>query len=399
VNGSAALIVAAGSGTRFGSDVPKVFVDLLGVPLVLHSLWAFDACQEVSEIILAVAEDHLATAEDMCASAGLRKPWRCLSGGQRRQDTVLAGLRALAPHAPELIAIHDGARPLIDVETISRSVRLARQMGACVTAAAVTDTIKQVSPQANIVDTPDRSALWRAQTPQTFKFDLLLSCYQRALDEGWEVTDDASVVERCGHPVKINPAASANIKVTTPADLDCARALLRPSGESQQAPGGVPGVTIGHGYDVHALVEGRRLIVGGVTIPHERGLAGHSDADVLLHAVCDAILGAAGAGDIGAMFPDTDPEFEGADSADLLAKVAHHVCQRGFAVGNVDCTIIAQRPRMAPHIQAMRNCIATALSVDVGQVSVKATTTERLGFCGREEGIAAHAVALLARVA
>lgn len=388
----AALIVAAGSGTRFGGDLPKVFVDLAGSPLMVWALRAYDGCRQVDRLLLAVSQEHQDRALQIVAGAVLSRPVTVLLGGARRQDTVLRGLEALSDRPPAILAIHDGARPLIDCATIEGSIRLARDMGACVTAAPVTDTIKMADSSGLIQGTPDRRLLWSAQTPQTFSFPLLRDCYERAVKEGWEVTDDASVVERCGHPVYVNPGPATNLKVTTPQDLLHAEALMSASREPA-----APGWRVGTGYDVHALVEGRRLILGGVDIPHERGLLGHSDADVLLHAIADALLGAAAAGDIGKLFPDTDPAFKGIDSGVLLHRVAEHVTALGFAVGNVDATVIAQRPKLAPHIPQMRQNIAAALGVGVGQVSVKATTTERLGFCGREEGIAAEAVALLWR--
>lgn len=386
----AALIVAAGSGTRFGGDLPKVFVDLAGSPLMVWALRAYDACPEVCRLLLAVAEEHRERAEELVAQAGLSRPIDFTAGGPRRQDTVVNGLRALSDHPPAIVAIHDGARPLIDRGTIESSIDLARRVGACVTAAPVTDTIKRADPGGVVQETPDRRFLWSAQTPQTFQYPLLRECYERAVREGWEVTDDGSVVERCGHPVYINPGSPTNLKITTPEDLLHAEALM----STLRAPA-TRAWRVGTGYDVHSLVAGRRLILGGVDIPHEKGLFGHSDADVLLHALCDALLGAAAAGDIGQLFPDTDPAFEGIDSGLLLRQVAEHIRGRGFLVGNVDATIIAQRPKLAPYIAQMRENIAAALGVEVSRVSVKATTTERLGFCGREEGIAAEAVVLL----
>jgi 2-C-methyl-D-erythritol 2,4-cyclodiphosphate synthase len=276
---------------------------------------------------------------------------------------------------------------------------LARSFGACVTAAPVTDTIKRVDAENVVSETPDRGELWRAQTPQTFAYALLLDCYERAMGEGWEVTDDASVVERCGHVVRVNPGRPTNIKITTPEDLCHAEAIIgaqqRGVSDVQAAASILPRVRIGHGYDAHALTEGRKLIIGGVEIPHETGLAGHSDADVLFHAICDALLGAAAGGDIGALFPDDDASLKDIDSAILCQRVTAHIRGLGYGVLNLDATVIAQRPKLAPHIPAMRENIASALGAEVARVSVKATTTEHLGFEGREEGIAAHAVALL----
>ncbi len=284
----------------------------------------------------------------------------------------------------------------MDRGTISGSIRLAARFGGCVTAAAVTDTIKQADAGKVVVATPDRSSLWRAQTPQTFRYELLSECYRRAAEEGWEVTDDASVLELCGHPVHINPGPGTNLKVTTPEDLKIAAALMGHDATVRDDGGvtdGPAAVRVGSGYDVHALVPGRRLVLGGVEIAHETGLAGHSDADVLLHAICDALLGAAALGDIGALFPDSDPAYKDMDSAVFCRRAAQELRSAGYEIGNVDATVIAQRPKLAPHIPQMRANIAAALGIAVEQVSVKATTTERLGFAGREEGIAAEAVA------
>jgi 2-C-methyl-D-erythritol 4-phosphate cytidylyltransferase / 2-C-methyl-D-erythritol 2,4-cyclodiphosphate synthase len=388
---AAALIVAAGRGTRFGAEVPKVFVDLAGAPLYAWALRTYDACPEIGQIVLAVSPDYLAAAEAQCRELGLTTPLRVIAGGAARPDTVWAGLLALRESPPNLIAVQDGARPLTRPETIRRSLEIAAAHGASVTAAPVTDTIKEAGPDHRVVATPDRIRLWAAQTPQTFRYDLLLSCYRQARAAGWETTDDASVVERCGYPVFVNPAPATNLKVTTPHDLRHAALLLDAGTPALEAAN----VRIGHGYDVHRLVPGRRLVIGGVSIPHETGLDGHSDADVLLHALCDALLGAAARGDIGALFPDTDPAYEGADSLDLCRRVAGVVREAGLEIANVDTTVIAQRPRLAPHVGAMRANIAAALGVAVDRVSVKATTTEHLGFEGREEGIAASAVALL----
>lgn len=392
----AALIVAAGQGSRFGGELPKVFEDLAGSPLLLWALRAYDTHPCVNRLLLAVAKEHIGRAEALCARAHLARPVRIVVGGRRRQDTVVRGLHSLRDDPPRLIAIHDGARPLVDRGTISGSIRLAARFGGCVTAAAVTDTIKQADAGKVVVATPDRSSLWRAQTPQTFGYELLSECYRRAAEEGWEVTDDASVLELCGHPVHINPGPGTNLKVTTPEDLKIAAALMGYDATVRDDGGvtdGPAAVRVGSGYDVHALVPGRRLVLGGVEIAHETGLAGHSDADVLLHAVCDALLGAAALGDIGALFPDSDPAYKDMDSAVFCRRAAQELRAAGYEIGNVDATVIAQRPKLAPHIPQMRSNIAAALGIAVEQVSVKATTTERLGFAGREEGIAAEAVA------
>lgn len=388
---AAALIVAAGRGSRFGAEVPKVFVNLAGAPLYTWALRTYDGCADVHELVLAVPPDWVGATRAQCANLGLTKPWRVVAGGATRPETVWNGLQALAPGPPELVAVQDGARPLTAECNIRRSLELAAQYGATVTAAPVTDTIKEAGPDHRVVATPDRVRLWAAQTPQTFRYGLLVECYQRAREAGWETTDDAGVVERCGYPVYVNPAPATNLKVTTPHDLQHAEMLLIGSGGRSEGSG----LRIGHGYDVHRLVEGRRLVLGGVTIPHETGLEGHSDADVLLHAICDALLGAAGKGDIGQLFPDTDPAFAGADSLGLCRQVGEVIREAGWRVVNLDATVIAQRPKVSPHVAAMRRNIAEALEMAADRVSVKATTTEHLGFEGREEGIAASAVVLL----
>jgi len=396
----AALIVAAGQGSRFGGELPKVFVDLAGSPLLVWALRAYDCHPCVNRLLLAVAQEHIGRAEAICVRARLTRRVQIVVGGERRQDTVVRGLESLRHDPPRIIAIHDGARPLVDRRTISGSIRLAARFGGCVTAASVTDTIKHADAQAVVVATPDRASLWRAQTPQTFGYDLLTECYRRAAAEGWEVTDDASVLELCGHPVHINPGPGTNLKVTTPEDLKIAAALMGHDPTVRDGSGVTNGravVRVGSGYDVHALVPGRRLVLGGVGIPHETGLAGHSDADVLLHAVCDALLGAAALGDIGVLFPDSDAAFKDMDSAVFCRRAAQEVRAAGYEIGNVDATVIAQRPKLAPHIPQMRANIAEALGVPLDRVSVKATTTERLGFAGREEGIAAEAVATVVR--
>ena len=399
-----ALIVAAGVGERFGGDVPKVFATLAGRPVLAWALQAYDACTGVDRTVVAVGAPHISRAQELVAAAGLGKPVAIIAGGRRRQDTVVAGLQSMADDSPDLVAIHDGARPLTDCATIAASIQLAEECGACVTATPVTDTIKRADSEGSVVDTPERQALWRAQTPQTFRYELIRSGYQRAQAEGWEVTDDAAVLERCGICVHINPGPASNLKVTTRDDLLhaelvlAARRTANDEGPLYRSPRpAAQGETlrVGSGYDVHALAPDRRLVLGGVEIPHALGLAGHSDADVLLHAICDAVLGAAAAGDIGALFPDTDPALAGIDSTILCRRTSDHVRQLGFEVANVDATVIAQRPRLAPHIPAMRLRIAAALGIAEEQVSVKATTTERLGFAGREEGIAAEAVVLL----
>jgi 2-C-methyl-D-erythritol 4-phosphate cytidylyltransferase/2-C-methyl-D-erythritol 2,4-cyclodiphosphate synthase len=406
---AAAVIVAAGSGRRFGDRLPKVYADLCGRPVYVRACHAFDRCDEIERIVLVVGETfgperHI----QALAAAGVRKVVRVVAGGAERPQSVYNGLAALRDEPPDIVCIHDAARPLVTDDVIRRSIRLAAQYGACVTAIPVVDTVKRVDacsavePHANlpatlrdltcrtIVETLDRSELYAAQTPQTFRYDLILGAYEAARAEGWQATDDAALIERQGGVVHINTGAESNFKITTQADLRRACAILRESGGEAE-----PQFAVGHGYDVHRLVPGRKLALGGVEIPYEKGLLGHSDADVLLHAVADALLGAAGLGDIGRWFPDTDPQFKDADSGELLAKVALEVRFDGWRIANIDATVVAQAPKLAPHLPAMCERIREATGCP--RVNVKATTEERLGFTGRGEAIAAHAVASLTR--
>lgn len=379
----AALIVAAGAGERFGGPVPKVFVPLAGRPLLLWALHAYADHPEVDAVALVVAPDYVAPATELCREVG---DVLVVAGGPERRQSVLNGLRALGARTPDLVAIHDGARPLVTPQIISDSLRVCRAHGAALTAVAATDTVKRVA-EGRIVETIDRHQVYLAQTPQTFRYDLIRQAHEQAEAEGWAVTDDAMLLERLGHTVAISPGHVRNLKVTTADDLPRAEAWLR--GESGGAP------RVGHGFDLHRLVEGRRLVLGGVEIAHGKGLLGHSDADAALHAIADALLGACALGDIGHHFPDTDPAFRDADSRELLRQVVALVRQAGWRPANVDVTIIAQEPRLAGYIEAMRERTAEALGVPPTSVSYKATTMERLGPIGEGLAIAAEAVVLL----
>jgi 2-C-methyl-D-erythritol 4-phosphate cytidylyltransferase/2-C-methyl-D-erythritol 4-phosphate cytidylyltransferase/2-C-methyl-D-erythritol 2,4-cyclodiphosphate synthase len=401
-----AVVVAAGRGSRMGADEPKQFLALAGKPILLHALELFEAMPEIGEIVLVAGADEIGRCEALCAAHGLRKVRRIVAGGAERQQSVHRGIEAASG---EWVLVHDAVRPLVTLDAVRRCMAAAEAAGAAVLAVPVKDTIKVVDEAGRIAATPDRRTLRAVQTPQAFRRELLLACHERAAREGFAATDDAGVVERCGHPVAAAEGEYSNIKITTPEDLAAAEWLLR-TGRTEAAdappvpPDGDGGegnmIRIGQGFDVHAFAEGRRLVVGGVTIPHERGLLGHSDADVLLHAIADAVLGALGLGDIGKHFPDTDPAYKDADSVKLLEHVWSLAKERGWRLGNVDATIIAQRPKMAPHIPRMVETIARVLEADEpSQVNVKATTTERLGFTGREEGIAAQAVVCLVKKA
>ena len=291
------------------------------------------------------------------------------------------------PPQTQLVAIHDGARPFATPAMIDRVIATAQRTGAAAAAVRVKDTIKQADAAGLVQQTPDRSGLWSVQTPQIFRLDQYRQAMQHAQAAGLDLTDDCGVMEAAGVPVTLCEGDYRNIKITTPEDILTARAFLQERGEAS--------MRIGHGYDVHRLVPDRPLILGGVTIPHETGLLGHSDADVLLHAIMDALLGAAALGDIGGWFPDTDERYKGADSGELLRQTVGLLREHGYTIGNIDATVLAQAPKMKPHIPAMRQRIAALCGIGEGQVSIKATTEEGLGFTGQKEGIAAHAVCLI----
>lgn len=381
----AALIVAAGTGTRFGSALPKVFVPLGGIPLLSWSLRAFGNHPQISTVVVVVSEEYVPRAQELCA-AEITLPWQVVAGGSERRASVCNGLRALSEFTPDIVAIHDGARPLVSAEVISDSLAVAKRCGAALATVGIVDTVKQVAPDRRITATLDRSQLQLAQTPQTFRYELIRRAHEQADAEGWAVTDDAMLVERLGHPVHASRGDWRNLKITVPEDLLMAERLSAGAPSSPR---------VGHGFDLHRFVEGRRLVLGGVEIPYAKGLLGHSDADAALHAIADALLGAAGLGDIGRHFPDTDPAYKDADSRKLLAQVAALVRAQGFAIANVDVTILAQAPKLAPHMPAMREATAATLNVVPDLINYKATTTEKLGPIGEGLALAAEAVALL----
>ena len=386
------IVPAAGESRRMGGG-NKLLLPLEGEPVLAHTLRAIDAATLVDEIILATRTECLAEMAELCQKCSLQKPVRVVVGGETRTHSVLAAALE-ANEKARLIAVHDGARPLIRPEQIDELIRFGERTYAAAPAVPVKDTIKQAKggdgktvPEGCMVEnTPDRSTLYAVQTPQCFD----RAAYLAALDELDEasarlVTDDCSLFELTGRPVELVQGDYANIKITTREDLP-------------RAENGGKKMRIGHGYDVHRLVEGRKLILGGVEVPYEKGLLGHSDADVLAHAVMDAVLGAAALGDIGQHFPDTAEEYAGADSLMLARRVAEIMTEHGWRIENIDATILCQRPKLAPHIPAMRAKLAEAFGMPVDAVSVKATTEEHLGFTGEGLGIAAHAVALIEAV-
>ena len=379
-----AVLVAAGSSTRMGFD--KLSFDLGGETVLHRSIRAFDQCPQIGEIVL-VAGKNRAFVEQQ--AVGCTKPVQIVAGGATRAESAKNGV--LAAHG-ELVAVHDAARPFVSLAVIAAVLEAAARCGAAAPAVPVKDTIKQAVPgdgktvpEACLVhSTPDRSTLYAVQTPQCFDRTQYLAALQELdAEKARLVTDDCSLFELTGRSVQLTQGDYANLKITTREDLP------RPVQKEETR------MRIGHGYDVHRLVEGRKLILGGVEIPFEKGLLGHSDADVLAHAVMDAVLGAAALGDIGQHFPDNDPAYAGADSLELARHVARILSEHGWRVENIDATILCQRPKLAPHIPAMRANLAAAFGLPVDAVSVKATTEEHLGFTGEGLGIAAHAVALI----
>ena len=292
--------------------------------------------------------------------------------------------------------VHDAVRPLCDREVMKRVLNEAWKKGAAVPCLPATETIQRVSRKGRVLSTPPRQELHSIQTPQAFHAGILRSALDKAHEEGFLGTDESSVVRWAGHPVVVVPGSPDNIKITRPLDLEIAELLIsKKMGKGEGITMHESGLRIGHGIDYHRLVEGRRLILGGVEIPYERGLAGHSDADVLSHAVCDAVLGAAGLGDIGRHFPDTDPSNRDRSSLEFLREVKGKIEAAGWRIRNVDATLLAQQPRLAPHMPAMRKNIAESLGLDTEEVNIKATTTEGLNAEGRGEGMSAQAIALL----
>ncbi len=387
------VLVAAGRGARMGAPKNKVLLELCGVPVLIRTLEAFVRTGMVRGTVLVVGIGEQETVDGLLRQYGLREHVAAIvAGGEHRQASVANGLAAVPPEA-EIILVHDAARPLVTEAVIRDTLSAARAQGSGVAAVPLKDTVKRVDARDIVLDTPPREALRAVQTPQTFRAALLRDAYAWAKKTGLVATDDAALVESMGEAVQLTHGDVENIKITTPEDLAVAESILRGrNGESV-----LPSVRVGTGYDVHKLVVGRKLILCGVEVPFEKGLLGHSDADVAAHALSDALLGAAGLGDIGRHFPETDPAYEGADSMVLLRQVVAKAAAMGYHVGNVDVTIVAQRPKLKDYIPRMVDSLAGALQVDAAAVNVKATTTEGMGFEGEGLGISSQAVATLIR--
>ena len=381
-----AIIAAAGAGRRLGAAVPKQLLDLGGRTILQHSIDAFTSYPGIDEVI-AVLPDELVAAPPEWLRAAHQVCMVC--GGARRQDSVANGFDAVSP-AAGVVLVHDAARPFVTPDLISRSIQAAVEHGAALVAQPVRDTVKRViatAAGARVVETLPRESIFLAQTPQAFRRDILRDAIALGRS-GVEATDEAALAERAGHSVHIVEGADENVKITTATDLAAARLKW-------QSANANPQTRVGTGYDLHRLVENRRLVLGGVELPSERGALGHSDADVVCHAATDAILGAASLGDIGRHFPDTDPSWKDASSIDLLRRAVELVRHRGLRVANLDVVVVLERPRISPFLELIRSRLAEVLEVDVHQVSVKGKTNEGVDAIGRGEAIGAHAVVLL----
>ena len=352
-----------------------------GLPILQRSVDALLDHPRISDMVVALPPELAAEPPAYLRSRG--KLLVVVEGGARRQDSVARAF-ARIPAAAEIVVIHDAARPLVTADLIERTVAAAAADGAAVAAVRATDTVKRGDADGRVVETLPREQVYLAQTPQAFRVGVL----RDALALTGDATDESALAERAGHRVRLVDGEPSNVKITTPGDLSAAERVMA---------AGAPPIRIGQGYDLHRLVPGRPLVLGGVTIAFDLGLAGHSDADIVCHAVTDAVLGAAGLGDIGRHFPDTDARWKGADSVALLAAACALVRDAGYSVVNVDVTVIAERPKLSPHADAMRANLAGALGCAASQVSVKAKTNEGVESMGVGASMAAHAVALIAR--
>lgn len=372
-----ALIVAAGRGQRAGGSVPKQYRILGGQSVLRRSCAAFLDHPRIAAVKVVIHPDDTKLYERLAEGLALLPP---VHGGATRQESSRNGLESLAALAPRAVLIHDAARPFIDIGTIDRVIDALEDGPAAIAAMPVADTLKRVDTLGRVTETLNREGMWRAQTPQGFRYAEIVDAHRRC--EARDLTDDAAVAEAAGLPVAVVAGTEDNFKVTTEQDLARAGRML-----------GGDDMRTGIGFDVHCFDEGNSVRLCGVEIKHDRSLAGHSDADVGLHAITDALFGAIGDGDIGSHFPPSDPHWRNADSAGFLKHAAQVVAEKGGEIRHLDVTLICEAPKIGPHREAMRRRIAEIAGIEMGRVSVKATTTEGLGFTGRGEGIAAQAIA------
>ena len=384
------IIAAAGQGRRIGGPVPKQFMMIGGEPILIKTLKVFSSMPEVDHIFIVTNEEYTEHCADLIREYEISKVEKIVRGGSERQDSVFNALKALKAMCPqtEYVLVHDGARPFVTRRTVTGVIEKTVQSGAAAACVPMKDSLRHIGScglctkkNTDAIGTSrsvDRSEYFAVQTPQGFRLEYIMDAYEKAFAEGFYGTDDAVLAERAGYPVAIAAGDYGNIKITTREDLPME-------------------YRAGTGFDVHAFAEGRELVLGGVKIPYEKGLAGHSDADVLTHALMDALLGAAALGDIGKHFPDTDEQYRGISSMVLLQKVGELLEKNSYSIVNADVTVMAQAPRISTYTEAMRENIAAVLKLDKSRINIKGTTTERLGFVGRKEGIAAEAVCSICR--
>jgi 2-C-methyl-D-erythritol 4-phosphate cytidylyltransferase / 2-C-methyl-D-erythritol 2,4-cyclodiphosphate synthase len=420
-----AIIAAGGRGARFGAAEPKQFVVVGGRPILERSVTAFLEHPAVHEVIVSMPQELVADSPSYLRHSP--KPLHIVAGGPRRQDSV-ANAFALTTERTDVVVIHDAARPFVSADVIMRTIAAAAESGAALAAVPARDTVKRARTadhffqgsgrpgkpgpvskaghdrdwrEQYVDETLPRETIFLAQTPQAFRRGVLQAALAVGVRDHIDATDEAALAERAGHHVRLVEGEASNIKITTPEDLVIAEAIACRGGSAEGL--GLPhqallaGSRAGTGYDLHRLVPGRPLVLGGVTVASDRGALGHSDADVVCHAITDAILGAAGHGDIGRHFPDSDPRWKNASSLDLLSRAVGMIRSDGFEVGNVDVTVILETPKIRDHIEAMRKAVGAAIGIDAAQVSIKGKTNEGLDAIGRSEAVAAHAVALLSR--
>jgi 2-C-methyl-D-erythritol 4-phosphate cytidylyltransferase/2-C-methyl-D-erythritol 2,4-cyclodiphosphate synthase len=380
-----AIIAAGGRGVRLAADRPKQLLTVGGRTLLDRSVSLFATHPAISEVIVALPLELVPDPPPFLSARSI-VPVRVVAGGDRRQDSVANAFAAASPET-DVVVIHDAARPFASAALVTRTVQAAAESGAAVAAIESRDTVKQVEGSV-VARTLPRETIYLAQTPQAFRRDVLAAALAAGASDA---TDEALLAERAGYVVRIVEGEATNIKITTADDLVVAEAIAHRQAGSKPARTGRAGT----GYDLHRLVDGRPLVIGGVTLPSARGPLGHSDGDVACHAITDAILGAACLGDIGQHFPDTDPAWKGASSLDLLRRAVSLAAGEGYEVGNVDVTVVLEAPKLKPHLNAMRTAIAEAIGIDPARVSVKGKTNEGVDAVGRGEAIAAHAVALV----
>jgi 2-C-methyl-D-erythritol 4-phosphate cytidylyltransferase/2-C-methyl-D-erythritol 2,4-cyclodiphosphate synthase len=412
-----AIIAAGGRGQRLGGAQPKQLLSVGGRPILERSVMAFLAHPAVDALVVALPQTVLDDPPAYLLHTS--KPLLLVAGGDRRQDSVANAFQATGVTS-DIIVIHDAARPFVSADLIARAITAAAESGAAVAAVQARDTVKraataplrgtaEAAPYKDrmVVETLPRESVFLAQTPQAFRRGVLQTALDLAARDGFEATDEAALVERAGLTVRLVEGDASNIKITTPEDLPLAEAIARSAAESEEREPFPPQPArdagrrpirtgrAGVGYDLHRLVSGRPLVLGGVTLPSDRGALGHSDADVVCHAVTDAILGAACLGDIGRHFPDSDPRWKNASSLDLLRQAAALAAEGRFEVGNVDVTVILESPKIREYVDAMRAAVAGAIGIDVARVSIKGKTNEGVDAVGRGEAVAAHAIALI----